>query len=84
MCAYNNYGAEGNPSITVNFCRAAQLAILSALERSTSDFENALNQYISWTPEAATALEDSIRSGPIAAGCSTDQVSPYHKVSTVL
>jgi hypothetical protein len=40
-------------------------------------FENALNQYVSWTPEAAVALEDSIRNGPIQAICSTDQVSPY-------
>ncbi|MCG8621096.1 MAG: hypothetical protein MJE68_03705, partial [Proteobacteria bacterium] len=65
------------------FCRATQLAIISALQSSRSDFENALNQYISWTPEAATALEDSIRSSPIAAVCLTDQVSPYHKVSIV-
>ena len=63
-----------NTIIVYLICRSAQQAILNALATSPSAFENALDQYIDWTPEAAAALEESIRSGPIEAGCSTDQV----------
>ena len=61
----------------VNFIifRSTQRAILQALDTSTSAFQTALDQYIDWTPETAAALEESIRSGPIKAECSTDQVS---------
>ena len=61
--------------IILFYFRSAQQAILQALNRGTAAFQSALDQHIDWTPEAAAALEDSIRSGPIQARCSTDQVS---------
>ena len=60
--------------IIIMICRSTQQAILRALDTSKSAFQTALNQNIDWTPEAAAALEESIRSGPIQAEC-TDQVS---------
>ena len=54
--------------------RAVRQTIMDALNTSNSAFEEALNQHITWTPDAAAALETSIRSSPILAGCSTDQV----------
>ena len=61
--------------LLINFInyRATQQTILTALGTSNSAFEEALNQHITWTPEAAAALETSIRSGPIYAGCATDE-----------
>ena len=73
---YSNYPCT-NPAIAINvltICRSSQQAILQALDTNTSAFQTALDQYIDWTPEAAAALEDSIRSGPIEVKCSTDQV----------
>ena len=47
---------------------------MDALNTSNSAFAEVLNQHITWTSDAAAALETSIRSGPIFAGCSADQV----------
>ena len=52
---------------------------MTALDTSTSAFEEALNEHITWTPEAAAALEASIRNGPIYAVCTTDQVREKHE-----
>lgn len=60
--------------VIVLICRSAQQAILQALYTNTSAFQTALDQYIDWTPEAAAALEESIRSGPMNILCLADQV----------
>ena len=54
--------------------RAVRQTIMDTLNTSNSAFEEALNQHITWTSDAAAALETSISRGPIFAGCSTDQV----------
>ena len=40
---------------------------------SNAEAEAALNQYIDWTPAAAQALEESVRSGNLLTICGTDQ-----------
>ena len=59
--------------IYINTCRAAQSAILQGYSGGSASFEAAINQYITWTPEAAAGLEESIRSGPLTPICRTDQ-----------